>query len=192
MPFYLKVESQSEKYATSMGIGGSYGHEYKQFMATELLHFDMAVVLSGVLGSSGGAIYRRWSRGKSNYDMETAGAITHTRWLQVKRVYKLCDNDDAAHKKGHAEYDPAYKYDYIYTCLIHNINEFTQLGDLDLRGDETTCGQRGFGEPGLGLLARQMNKPGITFWYADCACLGHPLEQGQSLHSQAQSMGKPR
>jgi hypothetical protein len=72
-----------------MGIaGGSYSHEYKQVMATELLHFDMAVVQDSVLGGSGGAIYHRWSRGKSNYDMETAGAITHTRWLQVKRVYK--------------------------------------------------------------------------------------------------------
>jgi hypothetical protein len=42
-------------------------------MATELRHFDMAVVQDGVLGGSDGAIYRRCSRGKSNYDMETAG-----------------------------------------------------------------------------------------------------------------------
>jgi hypothetical protein len=109
-------------------------------MATELLHFDMAVVRDGVLGGSDGAIYCRWSRGKLNCNMETAGAITHTRWLQVKWVYKLCNND-VAHKKGHTDYDPAYKYDYINKSLIHNINELTQLGNLDLCGDETTCGQ---------------------------------------------------
>jgi hypothetical protein len=162
MPFFSKVENWSQKYAATMGIGGSYGHEYKQVMATELLHFDMAVVRDGVLGGSDGAIYRRWSRGKSNYDMEIAGAITHTRWLQDKRVYKICDND-LAPKKGEPDYDPAYKYDYIYKCLVHNINEFTQLGDLDLCGDETTCGHGGFGEAGSGLLPRRMNKPGITF-----------------------------
>jgi hypothetical protein len=112
MPFYSKVENWSQKYAATMGIGGSYGHEYKQVMATELLHFDMAVVRDGVLGGSDGAIYCMWSRGKSNYDMEIAGAITHTRWLQVKRVYKICDND-LAPKKGEPDYDPTYKYDYI-------------------------------------------------------------------------------
>jgi hypothetical protein len=85
----------------------------------------MDVVRDGVLGGgSGGAIYRRWSRGESNYNMEqtAGGAITHTRWLQVKRVYKLCNND-VAPKMGQENYDPAYKYDFIYKCLIHNINE---------------------------------------------------------------------
>jgi hypothetical protein len=69
------------------------------------------------------------------YDPETASAITHTRWLQVKRAYKLCDND-LAPKKGDADYD-------LYKCLINNINKLTQLGDLDFCGDETTCGHRG-------------------------------------------------
>jgi hypothetical protein len=49
-------------------------------MATELLHFEMAAMRDGVLGGSDGAIYpRRWSSGKSNYDMKTAVAITHLR-----------------------------------------------------------------------------------------------------------------
>ena len=162
LPFYSKVERWSQKYAASQGIGGSYGHQCKPIMADELIHFDMAVVRDGVLGGMDGAIYRRWSKGTSCYDPETASAINHTRWLQVKRAYKLCDND-LAPKKGDADYDPAYKFDYIYKCLIHNINEFTQLGDLDLCGDETTCGHGGYGEAGSGILARRMNKPGITF-----------------------------
>jgi hypothetical protein len=54
-------------------------------MAAELLNFDVTVMQDGVLGGSDGVIYHRWSKGKkSNYDMEIAGAITHTRWLQVK------------------------------------------------------------------------------------------------------------
>jgi hypothetical protein len=76
--------------------------------------------------------------------METAGAIAHSRWLQNKRVYMICDND-LAPQKGN-------KYDYIYKCLINNISEFTQLGDLDLCGEETTCGHGGFGKAGSSLL----------------------------------------
>jgi hypothetical protein len=88
--------------------------------------------------------------------------------LQIKRVYKICDND-LAPKKGDADYDPGYtdcdpvyKYDNIYKCLVHSIDKFTQLGDLDLCGDKTTCGHGGFREAGSGLLARQLNKPGIN------------------------------
>jgi hypothetical protein len=131
-------------------------------MDSDLLHFDMAVVRDGVLGGMDGAIYCRWSKGKLNYDLEIAASITHTRWLEVKRCYKLCDNDQAP-KQGEADYDPSFKFDYIDKCLIHNINEFSKLGDLDLCGDETTCGHGGYGEAGSGILARRMNKPGVTF-----------------------------
>jgi hypothetical protein len=68
-----------------------------------------------------------------------------------------------APKKDADGYDPSYKYDYIYKCLIRNINEMTQFAELDLCGDETTCGHGGFGEADSGILARRQNKPGITF-----------------------------
>jgi hypothetical protein len=94
--------------------------------AQELLHFDMAVVQDGAIGGIKGAIYHHWKKSDSAYDEEIAGAITHHRWLQIKRVYKLCDND-LAPKKDADGYDQSYKYDYIYKCLICNINEMTQF-----------------------------------------------------------------
>jgi hypothetical protein len=57
------------------------------------------------------------------------------------------------HLNGVKLYDPSVKFDYIYKCLIHNINEFTELGDLDLCGDETTSVHGGSGEAGSGVLA---------------------------------------
>jgi hypothetical protein len=39
----------------------------------------------------------------------------------------------------------------------------TQFAELDLCGNETTCGDGGFGEADSGILARRQNKPGITF-----------------------------
>ena len=162
LPFYSNVEKWSQKYTATMGIGGSYGHSCKPLMVADLVHFDMAVIRDGVLGGMGGAIYRRWDKDGSNYDEAIASAITHTRWLECKRFYKLNDND-LAPKKGDIGYDPAYKYDYVYKVLVHNVNEVTELGDLDLCGDETTCGHGGYGEAGSGLNARRMNKPGVTF-----------------------------
>ena len=162
LPFYTEVERWTTKYAATLGLFGAYGHDHKPPVCAELLHFDMAVVRDGVCGGMDGAIYRRWKANDEAYDSEIAGAITHTRWLQIKRIYKLCDND-LSPKKGAAGYDPAYNYDYIYKSLITNTNQMTEYAELDLCGDETTCGHGGFGEAGSGILARRMNKPGITF-----------------------------
>jgi hypothetical protein len=117
-----------------------------------------------------GAIYRRWKKSDLAYDPEISGTVTHTRWLQIKRVYKLCDNTTSP-KKGENGYDPAYKYDYLYKCLVRNIDKLTLFADLDLCGVETTCGHGGFGEAGSGILARRMNKPGITLGFADSAAI---------------------
>ena len=161
MPYYSEVERWTQKYATSLGLGGSYGHSFKEAMLDELLHFDSAVIRDGVHGGTDGAIYRRWKLGETTFDPEIARSITHTRWLQLKRTYKLCDNETAP-KKGEEGYDPAYKFDYIFKCVINNVNELSYSADLDLCGDETTWAHNGFGEAGTGLLTRVMGKPGVT------------------------------
>ena len=66
--------------------------------------------------------------------------MTHSRWLQIKRCYKFCDND-LAPKRGEPGYDPAYKYDYAWKSLVHNVNALTYSADLDQCGDETTAGK---------------------------------------------------
>jgi hypothetical protein len=161
LPYYSEVERWTQKYATSLGLGGSYGHSFKEVMLEELLHFDSVVVRDGVHGGTDGAIYRRWREGETTFDKDVAKSISHTRWLQLKRTYKLCDNE-AAPKKGEEGYNPGYKFDYIYKCIINNINELSYSSDLDLCGDETTWAHNGFGEAGTGLLTRVMGKPGVT------------------------------
>jgi hypothetical protein len=160
-PYYTNVEAWTQKYATTLGLGGSYGHEFKPVLAQELVHFDAALVRDGVHGGSDGAIYRRWQTSSTIFDTRIADSITHTRWLQIKRTLKLCDNESAP-KRGEVGYDPAYKYDYIFRCIVDNINALTKRAELDLCGDETTYGHMGYGEPGSGLVARIMGKPGIS------------------------------
>jgi hypothetical protein len=159
--YYSKVEQWTQKYATSMGLGGSYGHAFKEVMLEELLHFDSVVIRHGVHGGTYGAIYQRWRQGETTYDKDIAASITHTRWLQLKIIYKVCDNATAP-KKSEEGYNPGYKFDYIFKCIINNINELSHSSDLHLCGDETTWAHNGFGEAGTGLLNRVMGKPGVT------------------------------
>jgi hypothetical protein len=65
-------------------------------------------------------------------------------------------------KKGDNGYNPGYKFDYIFKCIIINMNELSHSSDLDLCGDETTWAHNGFGKAGTGLLVQVMGKPGVT------------------------------
>ena len=88
--------------------------------------------------------------------------MKYSRWLQIKRCFKLCDNN-CCPKRGERDYDPAYKYDYAYKAVIHNLNAFTYEADADLCGDETSMAHMGYGEGGgSGLNSQIYNKPGIT------------------------------
>ena len=161
MPYYSKLERWSTKYAASIGLLGSYGHDFKTPNIEELVHWDSCVFKSGVNGALQGALYRRWRLGDTAYDPDIASSMTHSRWLQIKRIIKLCDND-LSPKRGEPGYDPAYKYDYLFKTIVSNLNAITKQADLDQCGDETTCGHVGYGEPKSGLLTHIMGKPGVT------------------------------
>ena len=60
MSYYSAVERWSYFYAVNLGLGGTYGHSFRNVTAKELLRHDACVVRDGVRGGSGGAIYRRW------------------------------------------------------------------------------------------------------------------------------------
>ena len=86
----------------------------------EILHHNGCIVQDGVRGGCSSAIYRRWQIG-ANYDDNIAMSITFRRWLQIKRIKNLCNNDTTP-KQGKPNYDPTYKYDYIFKVLMHNVN----------------------------------------------------------------------
>jgi hypothetical protein len=159
-PFYSQVEKFSNLYAIQIGLGGSYGHRFKNIVLNELVRFDGVVIRDGVKGGSNGAIHRRWMDG-ADFDRLVLASITHTRWLQIKRVMKL-NNNDVSPKRGEAGYNPAFKFDMLYDVLISNLNAITKHAEADQCGDETTWGHGGYGEAGSGLAGRIMGKPGIT------------------------------
>ena len=160
LPFYSEVEKFLQLYAIQVNLGGTYRHSFNNLNIDELVCFDGVVVRDGVRGGSNGGIHRRWMYG-SDFDSFVSARILYSRWLAVKRVIKLFNNDTAP-KRGEAGYNPAYKLDMIYNTIIKNTNAITDAADLDQCGDETTWGHGGYGEAGSGLVERIMGKMGIS------------------------------
>jgi hypothetical protein len=158
LPFHTEVLRFSNLCAFQNDLGtGPCGHHFEQLHLEELLRFDGAVVRNGVLGNSDSAFHHRWLKGSSVHDSEMDTAIAHRRWLQIKRVYKLCNNADAP-KRGEPGCDPAHKCDMLWKTMVHNVNALTAIASMDLTGDETAFGHEGHGEAGSGLLGRLIGK----------------------------------
>ena len=68
--------------------------------------------------------------------------------MQIKRDIKLWDNKDSP-KRGDTNYDPAYKFDFAYKDIIHNVHAITKWADLEKLGDETTWRHGEFGLKGV-------------------------------------------
>ena len=58
--------------------------------------------------------------------------MPYHRYLQIKAAYKLCLNAEAKKDKEADDYDPAYKYQYIYNCLTTNVNWASKKAGDDL------------------------------------------------------------
>jgi len=95
----------------------------------EWVHFDGVVIMDGVRGGSDGAIYRRFLLDCVDFCPIISKSMTYTRWLQGKRVKKLCDNSKAP-KKGHPDYNPAYKYCMLPETLVRIQDRTVAKGDV--------------------------------------------------------------
>ena len=69
-------------------------HSFNTVKTQELVRFNRAMVYDGMLGTSYGAVHRRWLKG-STFDKSIHDSMNHSRILQTKRVVKLNDNDEA-------------------------------------------------------------------------------------------------
>ena len=163
-PYHSTVARCTNSYALnelSLGIG--YGHRWQMAETPEIVHWDGTAHLDGALGGSHGAILRRFDTrpGNKMFDKDIAKAFTKTRWLQIKRCMKL-QNNLTSKKRGEEGYDPAYKCDLVFKCLVNNVNAVTKRACLDACGDETTFAHNGYGEAGSDLVKLVKGKPGVT------------------------------
>jgi len=159
--FYTDVAKHTNFYAGSeLGLGGDYGHHFNQVTSPELLRWDGSLVKHGVRGGGKTSMMLRFDIREDNsaYDGDISSAFTRTRWCEIKRTIKLCDNRLAI-KKGQPNYEPAYKYDLIFDVLVRNMNAITLYACSDQCVDESTFGHGGYGPMNDGLFGYLKNKP---------------------------------
>ncbi len=156
MPFFSNVTVFTNMYAFAKGAGTGYGHDFHPVSITELVHWTGVPLRNGALDGRPATLQHRWkNENDPRYDSVIASAMTFMRWRRIKQYFKLC-NGIKEKRRGEAGYDPCAKYDYIWKCLIHNMNYVTDRADLDCTIDETTWGFSGYsGEAG----GRLVNKP---------------------------------
>ena len=73
----------------------SYGHSWRVSTAAELVRSDGVLVRDCVLGSTDGAIYRRFQKGGCCYSKEIDDATTASRYGQLELALKLFHNGSA-------------------------------------------------------------------------------------------------
>ena len=61
VPYLTYVESFTNIYKFSTGIGGSYGHVWKNVAVTELVQFNGILARDGIIGGSNSDLYVRWN-----------------------------------------------------------------------------------------------------------------------------------
>jgi len=138
-------------------VCGPYGHNFKIVKLQEMIHWDGILIWDAVKGGTNGRIHTRWVPG-TLFDEPTSLAMNHSRFLQIKRVLKLNDNRDSPGRADEG-YDPAYKFDLIYSTMVNNINTLTKYADLDVCMDETSYAVGGYGEANSGLIGKILGKP---------------------------------
>ena len=90
-----------------------------------------------------GTIFARWNVDDPCYNRAIAESMTCERWKSIKRFFKL-NNNLLSKPRGMEGYDPCAKYDFIYKCLVHNMN-YTLRAALDGTIDGMTWGFGGYG-----------------------------------------------
>eukprot|EP00536_Pseudo-nitzschia_multiseries_P006400 jgi/Psemu1/15134/gm1.15134_g len=113
-PFYSEVLRWSNNYANQSNTGK--GHYVRRIKLSELVHFDGIVYLHGALEGKKGSICYRWTK--------VVGALYSPKYNRL-----LCKDDMR-------KFNYAYKFDYIYETLVHNICYFSKKGCSDLCMDD--------------------------------------------------------
>lgn len=165
MPYFSNTTVFTNMYAFSKGAGTGYGHEFNPVSIAELVHWTAIPIRNGALDGRPSTLKHRWKETNgARYDPVLAKSMTYQRWRQIKRYFKL-SMGLMEKRRGSIGYDPCAKYDYIWKCLIHNMNYVTKKADLDCTVDETTWGFSGYsGEAGGRLINKPVSK-------GECMCL---------------------
>lgn len=159
MPYFSNLPAFTNMYACHKGANSGYGHHFPPVDIVELVHWTGIPIHNGALHGKPSTIQHRWDeKTGALYDQLIADSMSRERFKDIKRYFKLCMVYDEC-KKGTPGYDPCAKYDPVWRCVIHNMNNVTAKADKDNTLDETTWGFSGYsGEAGGRLLNKPVSK----------------------------------
>ena len=167
MPYHSHVAIFTNIYASISGGGSGMGHDWRNVTVPELVHWTGVPIRHGSLDGKPGTTFSRWNKHDPRYDSAIADVMTIERWKSIKRYFKL-NNNLLTKPRGMEGYDPCAKYDYIYKCLVHNMNYLTLRADSDGTIDETTWGFGGYGGEAVGrLMNKKVTKGGQSTMFYD-------------------------
>ena len=136
----------------------------------ELVHWTGVPIWHGALDGKQGTTFFCWNQDNPRYNSAIAESIVMERWKNIKRFFKL-NNNMTAKPRGMDGYDPCAKYDFIYKCLVHNMNYLILRADLDETIDETAWGFGGYcSESGGCLRDKKVPKGGQLTMLYDINC----------------------
>ena len=117
----------------------------------------MYLVRDGVLGGINGALYERWNPILPMHSLEISQSMKLTRFFEIKRNVKLCNND-AAKSRDQESYDPAYKFDLPYKALVANTNTISAKDYDNQVISDSSWPHCGYVEAGYGICGRLSRK----------------------------------
>lgn len=162
MPYFSHVANYTNIYAATSGAGIGMGHAWQGVTVPELVRWTGIPIRHGALDGKPGTISCRWDSLDPRYDSVIDDAMSMDRWKKIKRYFKL-NNNIITKPRGQPGYDPCSKYDFIYQCLVCNMNYLTLVADGDGTIDETSWGFGGYGtEACFRVNGKQINKGGQT------------------------------
>lgn len=158
MPYHTQTAAHTNTYAATVGGGVGYGHQWKPVSVFEMVKWEGISIRHGSLDGKPGTHYARWMSEDKRHDSVIADNFNYSRYLEVKRMFKL-NNNDREKKRNEEGYNPCNKYDFIYKVLVSNMNNLTKKADKDCCIDETTWGFSGYcGDVGGRLIKKKVDK----------------------------------
>ena len=158
--YYSNIEKDTCKNSDAIWAESSHDHSFNAVKIKELVKFDGVLVRNSVLDSINGALHRIWIKG-SNFDKDTGEEMNHSRWLQIKCVLHLNDNDVSI-ARGEEGYDPEQKFDLVLKYILHNCSTITKHDSTDLTLYKITWTRGCYVLIADGLMKMIESKPNAT------------------------------
>jgi hypothetical protein len=147
------------------------GHEWRSVNVPELVRWTAVPLCHGALDGKPGTLFTRRNDNDPCHDTVIDDSISMERWKNIKRYFKL-NNNLTTTVRGMEGYDPCARYDFIYKCLIVNMNYLTKKADEDgtmtrQRGDSQALVRK----PRIRFRTRRRTKEGKQRYCTTPICL---------------------